>query len=199
MSFNINDFAHNGLIEGGARPTQFEVDVFLPFASQQEQRFKFLCHAASLPGMSIGQAQVAYFGRALKLAGDRRIDDWEVAVYNDADFGIRSVLEKWSNDINTLISNRLNPEMYATKYKSAAEVRQLGMDKRVLRAYRFEGIWPMEVSPIRLDWSAQNQIEMFSVQFSVDWFEPIDQTSSIDQYNPILPDDGSFSGNPSAS
>lgn len=195
--FNINQFAANGLIEGGARPTQFKVDIFLPFASQQESRFQLLCFATSLPGMQIGQVPVHYFGRMIKLAGDRNIDDWSVAIYNDANFGARSVLEKWSNDINTLISNRLNPDMYATQYKATAEVTQLGMDGRTLRAYRFDGIWPAEVSPIRLSWQDQNQIEMFECRFSVDWFEPVDQSSSTDTYNPFLPDDGAISGNPS--
>lgn len=197
--FNINEFASQGLEDGGARATQFKVDIFLPtpLTSQNQSKFSMAVQSASLPGFYVGQAAVAYYGRILKFAGDRTIEDWAVSIQNDATFPLRSIMEKWSNDINALVSNRLNPELFPTKYKGTAEVTQFTMDRQIARAYRFYGIWPMQVSPIRVDWSAQNQIEMFDVMFSVDWFEPIEQ-SGVDDLNPVLPDDGSFSGNPAA-
>lgn len=197
--FNINDFAQQGIENGGARATQFKVDIFLPTAltSQNASKFSMAVQSASLPGYYVGQAAVAYFGRILKFAGDRQIEDWAVSIQNDADFPLRAIMERWSNDINALVSNRMNPNLFPTKYKATAEVTQYAMDGSIPRAYRFYGIWPMNVSPIRVDWSAQNQIEFFDVVFSVDWFEPILQ-SGIDDLNPVLSDDGSFSGNPAA-
>ncbi len=101
--------------------------------------------------------------------------------------------------MNTLVSNRLDPNMWPTGYKAAAEVIQKGKDGRDLRTYRFVGLWPIVVSPIGLDWSAQGQFETFNVTFSLDYFEPVAQNSSPDQYQPILqdePNQGNISGAP---
>lgn len=200
MSFNINKFASDGLAEGGARATHFQVDLFPPpgLVSINQGRFSMAVQSASLPGSYVGQAAVSYFGRILKFAGDRTIEDWAVSIQNDASFPLRSYIEKWSNEINALVSNRMNPSLFPTKYKGDAEVTQFKQDGTIARSYIFTGIWPMQVSPIRVDWSAQNQIEMFDVMFSVDWFAPNIQTGS-DNLNPILADDGGqFGGNPAA-
>lgn len=196
MTFNINEFIANGLNGNGARPSHFHVDLFLPFASEQAKRLKFACFATSLPGFSINQAPVYYFGRMIKLSGDRVFEDWDVMMYNDTDFAARAALEKWSNDINALISNRMNPEVFPNGYKTSAEVTQYAQDGEALRTYRFNGLWPAVVAPIQLDYRDGSQVEVFQVRFSVDHFEPIDQSSALDQYNPILPDDGQVSGNP---
>ena len=112
------------------------------------------------------------------------------------DFAARAALEKWSNDINALISNRMNPDVFPTGYKTSAEVTQYDQAGSILRTYRFNGVWPAVVMPISLDYRDGNQVEVFQVRLSVDHFEPIDQSSALDTYNPILPDDGQVSGNP---
>ncbi len=196
MSFNINSFKANGLKFGGARPTQFEVNLFPPFSSQASQNVKFLVAAASLPGFIVQPAIAPYFGAQIKFSGERVFQDWAVEILNDEDFAVRAMLEKWSNHMNALISNRLDPAMYPTTYKTTAEVTQFGKDGRNLRIYRFVGLWPMQIQEITLGWDAVTQIERFGCTFSLDYFEPFDQTSSPDKYNPILPDDGQISGNP---
>lgn len=194
IPFNINEFKANGLIYGGARPTQFQVDLFLPFASVESQRQKFLIKAASLPDSIIQPVEVRYFGRKTVFAGDRAFQAWEVQCYNDEDFSTRSILERWQNEINTLISNRMSNDMYATKYKASAEVTQFGKNGKILRVYRFSGLFPVQVGVIGLDWDAQNQIEMFPVTFEYDYWEPIVQTSATDRYSPYLEDDQVFGG-----
>lgn len=179
----------NGLVLGGARPTHFQVDIFPPFQSASAQKFSFLCTAASLPEFVVQPATVAYFGAILKYSGERVYGDWSVQVMNDEDFAQRAIMEKWSNAMNTLISNRLDPAFYPTAYKAHAEVTQFGKDGRILRIYRMVNLWPMRVSDIPLSWEAATQIERFEVNFALDYFEPIVQNSN-DVYNPILDGDG---------
>ena len=200
MSFNIEEFRNEGIILNGARPSKFRVELFnLPFTSQNMRRLSFFVQAASLPGWTIGEVPVAYKGRLVNFSGDRTFQPWQVEVMNDEDFLARSIFEKWQNQINALISNRMDPAAYPLGYKASAIVTQEGQAGGDLRAYRFEGLWPSTIDPIVLNFGALNQIEMFGVTFTYDYYEPVDQSSSVDTYSPVLPDDAGFSGNISGS
>jgi hypothetical protein len=132
---------------------------------------RFVVSAASLPSFIVEPVVVAYFGRQIKFAGDRVFQDWQVTVQNDEDFTVRNAFEAWSNGMNALVSNRMDPNLYATAYKTVADVRQLGKDGTVVRKYNFHGIFPSQVDNIGLSWDAINQIETFAVNFSYDYYE----------------------------
>lgn len=185
MAFNINNFKSKGLIYGGARPSQFRVKLFPPFASANSDRIQFVIRAASLPASVIEPVEVPYFGRRIKFAGDRVYQDWQVQVMNDEDFPVRAILERWSNDINAAISNRMNPDLFPRGYKQTAEVEQFGKTGEIMRAYRFNGLFPTMIEPIALDWGQGNDVEMFGTTFSYDEWEPIMQ-GTTDAYNGIL-------------
>lgn len=196
--YNINSFKSNGLRYNGARPSQFVVRIFPPFASNESQKIEFMVKAASLPASTVDSIDVGYFGRKIKVSGDRVFSDWMVDVYNDANFNLRAIFEKWSNQINTHISNRMDDGVWPQTYKQTAEVIQGGQEGSILRSYRFVGLFPTEIGDIRLDWDATNQIETFPVRFAYDYWELVEQGMATDTYNAVLPDDGSFSGNPGA-
>ncbi len=182
MGFNIEAFKANGLIEHAARPTQFKVRMNnLPTGVGQgtsQQQFEYLCSSGALPAFEIGKVEVAYFGRRIPIMGDRVFQDWSVSVYNDESFNVRSMFENWSNQINSLVSNRQNPAIGDIgNYKAEATVYQLGKqgpgdDSGVIRAYKFVGIFPIMVGEIGLSWEASNTIEQFEVRFAYDYFVP---------------------------
>lgn len=191
MRFNINDFRANGLPQGGARPNQFEINFYnMPFTSENQKRLKYVCFAASLPPMDVGEIPVMYFGQAVKYPGDRVFQDWQVMMYNDEDFAARAIFERWNNACKALVSNRVDPAVWPTGMKGIAEVTQLGKSGKILRTYKFDGIWPAQVGAINLDFREQNQVEAFGVNFAYDWYEPVNQDSAIDQYSGVLADDG---------
>lgn len=164
MAFNINEFKSQ-LVGGGARPSLFQVQITNPIAPGADFKVPFLAKSASLPGSSVGSYVVPYFGRDVKYAGDRTFEDWEVTVINDEDFAIRNAMEAWSNAINSHISNtRALPQ----RYKSDAVVTQYGKDGRVLRVYKFEGIYPLTIASIPLAWETKDSIQEFSVTFQYD-------------------------------
>ena len=169
MSFNINEF-QSQLQYGGARPSLFEVNLTNPFNSSADDKVRFMCRAATLPGTTINPITMNYFGRPLKLAGNRTYEDWSPTIINDEDFAVRSTLEEWVQNINSTQGNvRLtsaNPEAY----KSQGSVIQYGKQNNVLREYKFIGIFPTIIAPIDLDWSAGDTIEEFQVTFSYDYF-----------------------------
>lgn len=177
MPFNVNDFRSNGLVLGGARPSLFEVQITLPqgisFASPGDVvKIPLLVRASQIPAMTIDPVEVPYFGRKIKLAGDRTFADWTVTVMNDEDFAVRNLMEEWSNAINRIRGN--TKAVGGNNYKGTAEVRQFSKGELTgpIRTYIFDGIFPLTVDAIALDWDTTNQIETFDVTFAYDWWEP---------------------------
>ena len=174
MAFNINDFKARGLVFGGARPSLFQVDLVPPLQVLEpaaSEKFTFTCNATNVPPANIGVVSVPYFGRKIKLAGDRDFGDWNVTVMNDEDFLVRNMFEKWSNVMNTLASNiKLAP---ANSYKSNdAVVTQFSKDGAVIRQYSFVGLFPIDVSAMELSWDTTNTIQTFNVTFAYDYWVP---------------------------
>jgi hypothetical protein len=171
MTFNINEM-RAGLALGGARPTLFQVQITNPINNAADAIAPFLIRATSLPSSTINPIEIPYFGRKIKIAGDRTFDTWPVTIMNDEDFRIRHTMEQWHNQINSLQTNlNLNADSSPLNYKSTALVTQYGKSGDELRRYKFNGIFPTEISTIDLDWDSTDQIETFSVTFAYDWFE----------------------------
>lgn len=163
MAFNINEIKGNFQF-GGARQNQFLVEITNKGNPVGDLKTPFLVQGASIPGLQKGVIPVPYFGRTIKLAGDRVYPAWTVNIMNDEDFLIRNAMEEWSNRINSFEGNVRE----LANYKSRAQVTQFGKDGTALRKYQFEGLWPSDISPIELDWGANDQYETFQVTFEYD-------------------------------
>lgn len=171
MAFNINDIRAQ-LTLGGARPALFQVIISNPVNPVADIKVPFLCKVAQLPASTLGLIEVPYFGRRLKMAGDRRFDPWTVTIINDEDFAVRNAMEQWNNYINLYQQNVTALGSGAPNlYKSQATVTQYSKAGEVLRTYQFNGIYPESISPIDLNWAAQDEIEDFQVTFQYDTFE----------------------------
>lgn len=168
MSFNINNF-RSELQFGGARTSLFEVIMTNPVNGSADSKLPFMCKAAQLPASNLQPIEQFYFGRAIKLPGNRTFEDWNVTVINDEDFKVRNALEHWSNSINALEGNvRKLPNSSPAQYKTTAEVKQFSQTGNVLRTYKFIGIWPVNIGDIQLTWD-QDNVQEFQVQFAVDY------------------------------
>ena len=158
MAFNINQFKNQGLEYGGARPSLFEVIVKLPIVGAtpfagSESKFRFTCRAAQLPPATVGNIDVGYFGRMIKLAGDRTFTDWTVTVMNDEDFLVRGMFEKWSNSLNRLESN-VRDSAYRdneNSYKGSPDIFQLTKTGKVAAYQKMVGLFPPTVDGIDLN------------------------------------------------
>ena len=182
MAFNISAFKSRGLVYGGARPSLFEVVLTPPAGLGLNpaalQKFIFTCKAAELPESTISNIEIPYFGRKIKVAGERSFADWSVTIMNDEDFGVRSMFEAWHNAINTIVSNVRLQSASAEQYKTLLEVTQYSKDGEVLRTYQLVGAFPTAVAGIGLGWDTQNAIEEFTVNFSYDYWLPIIENAS---------------------
>jgi len=170
MAFNVNDFA-GALKGGGARPSLFQVQITNPINGVADIQVPFMVKGAPIPAASIAALEVAYFGRQIKLAGNRTYAEWSPTIINDEDFAIRNAMEQWSNAINSFQGNLNNAGGSAPNlYKANAQVTQYSKTGEVLRVYDFIGIFPSEVSPIDLNWETDG-IEEYTVTFQYDYWQ----------------------------
>lgn len=180
MAFRIQDIK-SALDRGGARPSLFNISLQLPGSIDIPgkdafgRKISFLCRAASLPASTMTPIEVPYFGRKIKVAGARNFAEWQITIINDEDFVLRNAFESWLSAINSHAGNirnsgaTSNPE----SYKTDAIVRQYAKDNEVqpIRKYKFQGLFPSEVSAIELNWGEDNAIEEFTVTLQYDLWE----------------------------
>lgn len=171
MAFNVNEI-RSQLTLGGARPALFQVTIQNPVNGSGDIKVPFMVEATSIPESTIGLIELPYFGRKIKIAGDRAFAPWNVRVINDEDFLIRNAMEQWLSSIN---SHEGNVTAFGSAspllYKSQAQVIQYSKTGLPIRTYQFNGLFPTAVSAISLDWNTTNQIETFDVTFQFDWWE----------------------------
>jgi len=168
---NINDFKAK-LAGGGARANQFKVTMPFPgYASVggEIEDLAFLCKATVIPAMNIGNIDVPFRGRNIKIAGDRTIDAWSVTVYNDTNFRLRNAFERWQNGINNMTDNEglTNP----VDYQVDAFVDHLDRNGNTIKSYTLRGAYPTAVAEIGLDYETTDAIETFGVTFQYQYFE----------------------------
>jgi hypothetical protein len=190
MSFNVDQFRTSMQFDG-ARPNLFEVvlqfPAFVELRSQGTALSRFFVKTAQLPGSTIGAVTIPYFGREVKVAGNRTFADWSVTIINDEDFTIRNAFERWHRGINGNKTNLREPGAISTSpiapgtsYAVDAEVYQYS--KRggsPIKKYRFTGLFPNDIAPVELDWGSNDTIEEFSVTLSYQYWETVDTKSSV--------------------
>lgn len=168
---NVNEFV-GAMKFGGARPTLFRVNITNPVNPVADIQLPFLCKATTLPAVTLGVIEAPYFGRKVKLAGDRTYAEWTVTLFEDEDFQVRNALEQWHHAINSPAQNtRAFASASPFLYRSRAQVTQFSKTGQSLRTYEFINIWPLEISTIDLDWGNNDALEEYTVTFQYDYHE----------------------------
>lgn len=169
MVLGVDDFKAK-LRGGGARPNLFKATINFPaYAAGDTELTSFMCEAAQLPGSTTGMIEVPFRGRRLKLSGDRTFEPWTITVINDTNMAVRDSMERWMNGINSHTTNtgRADP----LEYESDLLVDQLDKSGGIIKQYVFRGCFPTAVSPIDLSYTAENEIERFTVEFQIQYWE----------------------------
>jgi hypothetical protein len=170
-TFNVERFK-SALTNGGARPNQFMVQLSFPnyVASKAIAiaRAPFLVSVAELPGQTVNPAIVQYRGREVKFVGDRVYAPWTITVLNDAEMSIRTAMEQWMNGMEDYANKfgRLQP----SEYQRDMQVFQLDRNGNALKSYNIVNGFPVDLSPVALDFGANDQISSFTVTFQYQHF-----------------------------
>ena len=170
-AFNVEQFK-SALTNGGVRPNQFAVQLSFPTyvagAANSVRKSPFLVNVAELPGQIINPAIVLYRGREVKFSGDRIYAPWTITVLNDSSMSIRSGIEQWMagmEDLQTKVG-RLNPAVY----QKNLDVFQLDRNGNVLKSYQLLDCFPVDLSPVALDFGANDQISTFTITWQYQSF-----------------------------
>ena len=170
-TFNVERFK-SSLTNGGARPNQFMVQLSFPnyVASKALAiaRAPFLVSVAELPGQKVNPAIVQYRGREVKFVGDRIYAPFTITVMNDAEMSIRSAMEQWMGGMEDYAGKfgRLQP----AEYQRDMQVFQLDRNGNALKSYNIVNSFPVDLSPVALDFGANDQISTFTVTFQYQHF-----------------------------
>lgn len=174
MAFNITEIKSQ-LTFGGAKASLFSVSLTNPVNSAGNLKTPFMVQAASIPAATLGVIEIPYFGRKVKVAGDRTFAEWTVTVINDEDFLIRNAMENWMAEINSHEGN-INTK---SEYKTQAQITQYGKAGNKARIYNFNGLFPTNISDITMDWNTTDEIETFEVTFAYDWWNVSGGTTGL--------------------
>ena len=170
-TFNVERFK-SSLTNGGARPNQFMVQLSFPnyVASKALAiaRAPFLVSVAELPGQTVNPAIVQYRGREVKFVGDRIYAPFTITVMNDAEMSIRSAMEQWMGGMEDYAGKfgRLQP----AEYQRDMQVFQLDRNGNASKSYNIVNSFPVDLSPVALDFGANDQISTFTVTFQYQHF-----------------------------
>lgn len=178
-TFNVERFK-SALTNGGARPNQFAVQLSFPSyvagGALAVARAPFLVSVAELPGQTVNPAIVQYRGREVKFVGDRVYAPWTITVLNDSEMTIRTAIEQWMNGMEDYAAKfgRLQP----SEYQRDADVFQLDRNGNTLKSYKLVNAFPVDLSPVGLDFGANDQISTFTVTFQYQHFIPSNNPSA---------------------
>jgi len=170
MAFNINEIKSQ-LTFGGAKASLFQVSITNPINGVADLKTPFMVQAAQIPEATMGTIEIPYFGRKVKVAGDRTFAEWTVTIINDEDFLIRNAMEQWMASINSHEGNVTQlGTASASEYKAQAQITQYSKTGAPLRTYNFNGLFPTNIAAIGMDWNTTDDIERFDVTFQYDWW-----------------------------
>lgn len=161
MSLKIDDFKGQ-LTQGGARPNLFRV-----YGGGLSAADSFLIKASVLPGSQVGQIDLNFRGRVLKVAGDRTFENWSLTVINDNNFRIRNYFEQWMNQINNHVGGTGAVQL---NYMRNFTVEQLDRSGAAVKTYTISSAWPVSVSPIDVNFDTTNAVEEFTVDLAYQYW-----------------------------
>ena len=166
MAFNLDEF-RNSMADGGARPTLFEMSIQFPGGAAREQ--PFLTKVSEIPASTISVIEVPYFGRKLKVAGDRTFATLTCTIINDENYRLRKKFEDWMR----LIAQHDNASGARTlsQYQTSLMLTQKRRAGTNAALYFFVNAFPTTLGTIALDWSSTDTIEEYTVEFQYQYWE----------------------------
>ena len=187
MPFKISEFRGKALNNAGARANLFEVVMTAPqiateLNADSGKEFSFACKASAIPTMTVGVVEVPYFGRVVKVPGNKTFDNWSVTVINDEGFLVRNGFEKWvasmgthKGNVQSAASTKLEAGLYGNA--TVQHYGKTGATSKIAE-YKFVNIFPVAVSEIALGWDANDAIEEYTVEFAYDYWTHTGQVTT---------------------
>ena len=183
MSFTID--GTNGFVakldKGGARSSLFAVELTPPTTLGQSGNadlYQYMCKGVQLPADTIGVITVNYFGRAVRLPGNRSYEDMSTTIINDEGYPVRNMIELWMNKINDHKGNVRDSSFYnKSQYQGEMKVKSYKKDGDVDKTYKLSNCFPTSVDAIEMAWEPNEAVMEFTVNWAYDYWELVANAS----------------------
>ena len=175
--FTISTFLSK--MKGGeALQSLFTVDLAAPSnlsagpsGGSAADNFQFFAKSTTFPESAITATEISYMGRPINIPGNRESQQWNTTVYNDEDFGVRNLLERWMEGINAHQGNTRTKSMIPfIGYTGSLNVHQhIKTGEKTTKTYTFHGAWPSSLGEITLDWET-NELQEYEVAWEFSYW-----------------------------
>jgi len=155
------------------RPTKFRASVIFPaFIGDIEQlrnSCEFLLKDCAIPAKNVGTIEQFWRGRSIKTAGDTTYDDFSCTFINTSDRKLHKAFLRWSEYIDSSVNDSRSPEELSYK-SSVITLEKLDNNNNVVGVWFLIGAWPDSVGEIAQDFNSTDTVELFTVNFKIDYF-----------------------------
>ena len=179
MSFKIDTFTSK-LTDGGALGSLFECELTNAKGSGSTiADFKFMCKGVQIPANALGITTVNYFGRAVKISGNRTFEDLTTTVINDEGYYLRNQLESWMAKLNSHEGNVRDAAMIKKLDGYTADMTVWTYMKTGVadQGYKFENCFPTALDQIDVNWDPNDAVMEYTVTWAYDYWEYLGVTS----------------------
>ena len=168
MAFTISAFRGSlAKTNGISRPNLFEVEITGAPGGFPAALFPFQCKIATIPPSTMGVIEVPYFGRMIKIPGNRTFDNLSLTVINDANMQLRAAFEKWMARMN---SHQSNESRTTDTETCGLTLKHFELGGGETGEWKFVDCFPVSLGEIGLDWGSNDTAEEFSVDFAYDYW-----------------------------
>lgn len=172
---NLNQFKAN--FNGGTRSNRFRLSGTFPsvlnLGSYPSRFDDFHVRSATMLPSALNRIEMDHFGRKTYLPGDRDYLNFTIQVYDDRpnNMSYWHSFMKWQEYINNLGSNFASTNLSNNYKMDGLYVDHLDLNcssNAPIKRQILYGVWPKIVSPIQLDMTRKNTLNMFVVSFHLD-------------------------------
>ena len=165
-SSRSNRYKITGTFTGGGTP----VSVSGPFI--------LYAKATSFPGSQIGMIPVSYQGRVIKFTGERQFTEWSIQVYDVATTQtsneLRHQFEDWMEELDSAASHkqRFNfaaAPSWTVEFDDIDNDTIGGSNQSYNKKMELFNCWPIDISPIDLNYEAADSFAEFTLTFAYDY------------------------------
>ena len=175
--FSIDTFRSKALVGSGARANLFDVEMTGVPGMASSTDITYTCKAAQIPGSAVTAIDVPYFGRIVKVPGNKTFENWSVTILNDESFSVRNVMEKWIASMGSHKENKVAAG--GLQYGQAKVMQYAKVGGSAIHTYTFVNIFPVSVAAIDLAWDSNDAIEDFAVEFAYDYWTSLKDSTAI--------------------
>jgi len=175
--FSIDTFRSTALKGSGARANLFDVQMTGVPGLAATTDITYTCKAAQIPGSAVTPIDVPYFGRVVKVPGNKTFENWTVTIMNDESFSVRNAMEKWIASMGSHAGNKVVAT--GLQYADAKVMQYAKVGGAAIHTYTFKNIFPVSVAAIDLAWDSNDAIEDFAVEFAYDYWTSIAGSTAV--------------------